>query len=156
MSFVSSNGTRGAKQPGSGLLPRLVNRIVSARIRKGAKLLGNSDGLILTTIGRKTGVLRSTPVNYFPGPQDSWLIVASAAGAPKNPSWYYNIAASPDMVQVELAGRTIAVHAEQLRGAERAAAWQMISQANSRFAKYAEKTDREFPIIRLTERSVTS
>lgn len=130
---------------------RLVNRFTSQRIRKGRKLLGGTNGLILTTVGRKSGTPRSTPVNWFPGPEGSWLIVASAAGAPKNPAWYHNIAAHPDRVQIELAGRTVSVRAEQLHGDERDRAWRAIAQSSSRFAKYAQQTDRELPVIRLTE-----
>jgi deazaflavin-dependent oxidoreductase (nitroreductase family) len=54
-----------------------------------------------------------------PGQDDSWLIVASAAGAARNPAWYYNLAAHPDQVWIETAGRKAAVTAEQLHGAER-------------------------------------
>jgi deazaflavin-dependent oxidoreductase (nitroreductase family) len=69
-----------------------------------------------------------------------------------NPAWYYNIAAHPDDVQIEIDGRTIPVTAEQLHGPERAEAWKQVTGAAHRFAGFQEKTDREFPIIRLTPR----
>ncbi len=109
--------------------------------------------LVLTTIGRKSGVERTTPVGWFPGKDGSWLIVASAAGAPGNPAWYHNLAAHPDKVQIELAGRKIPVIAEQLHGAEREEAWRQIIAAAPRFAQYQQKTDRELPVIRLASRS---
>lgn len=115
--------------------------------------MSQMNGLVLTTVGRKSGVARSTPVGWFPGEDGSWLIVASAAGAPKNPAWYYNIAAHPDKVRIELSGRTVDVVAEQLHGAEREHAWREITSASSRFAQYQDKTDRELPIIRLIPRS---
>jgi deazaflavin-dependent oxidoreductase (nitroreductase family) len=83
----------------------------------------------------------------------SWLIVASANGAIGNPAWYYNIAAHPDKVRIELDGRKIPVLAEQLHGAERDQAWQQIIASAPRFAQYEQKTDRELPIIRLVARS---
>ncbi len=43
--------------------------------------------------------------------------------------------------------------AEQLHGTERAEAWQQITSAAPRFARYQVKTDRELPIIRLAPRS---
>jgi hypothetical protein len=52
-----------------------------------------------------------------------------------------------------MAGRKIAVTAEQLHGAEREEAWQQITTAVPRFAKYQQKTDRELPVIRLVPRS---
>jgi deazaflavin-dependent oxidoreductase (nitroreductase family) len=93
------------------------------------------------------------PVGWFPGKDGSWLIVASANGAIGNPAWYYNIAAHPDAVQIELDGRKIPVLAEQLHGAERDQAWQQIIATAPRFAQYEQKTDRELPVIRLMPRS---
>lgn len=153
MSFDTPNGTRGARQPRAGRLMRWFNTFAMNRIRKSGKFMGGMDALVLTTVGRKSGVERSSPVGYFPGEHGSWLIVASAAGAPKNPAWYYNIAAHPDKVQIETAGRTIAVTAEQLHGAARDEAWKQITTSAERFAQYQRKTDRELPIIRLTPRS---
>jgi len=111
------------------------------------------NALVLRTVGRKTGAERTTPVGWFPGPDGGWLIVASAGGSAGNPAWYYNIAAHPDKVQIEVDGRTVPVTAEQLHGTERAQAWQQITTAAPRFAKYQQKTDRELPVIRLLPRS---
>jgi len=44
------------------------------------------NALLLTTVGRKTGTERTTPVGWFPGKDGSWLIVASANGAAGNPA----------------------------------------------------------------------
>jgi deazaflavin-dependent oxidoreductase (nitroreductase family) len=152
MSFDTPAGTRGARQP-SGFALRTVNKLMASRIRrKGGKIMG-FNGLVLTTIGRKTGAERTNPVGWFPGKGGSWLIVASANGAAGNPAWYYNIAAHPDQVQIEVEGRKVAVVAEQLHGAERAEAWQQITAAAPRFAGYQQKTDRELPVIRLVPRS---
>lgn len=154
MSFDTRNGTRGARQPKAGRLTRWLNERAAARIRrKGGKFMG-FNALILMTIGARSGTARSNPVGWFPtGDDDSWLIVASAAGAPKNPAWYYNVAAHPDKVTIELAGRKIPVTAEQLHGPEREEAWRTITTAAPRFAQYQVKTDRELPVIRLTGRT---
>ena len=152
MSFDTTAGTRGGRQP-AGLAARWANNLMAGRIRKGrAKFLG-FNALVLITVGRKTGAERRTPVGWFPGLDGSWLIVASAAGATGNPAWYYNIAAHPDQVQIEVESRTVPVLAEQLHGPDRAAAWPEIITAAPRFAKYQVKTDRELPIIRLVPRS---
>ena len=151
MSFDTTAGTRGARQPG-GFVFLWGNKLMASRIRKSGKFQ-DFNALVLTTVGRKTGRERSTPVGWFPGPDGRWLIVASANGAKGNPAWYYNIAAHPGQVQVEVEGRKVAVVAEQLHGAERAAAWQQITAASPRFAQYQQKTDRELPIIRLVPRS---
>jgi hypothetical protein len=41
---------------------------------------------------------------------------------------------------------------QRLDGADRAQAWQRITAAQPRYAKYQRKSDREFPVIRLTPR----
>ena len=153
MSFDTRNGTRGARQPKAGLLMKWLNKSAAKRIRrKGGKFMG-FDALVLTTTGAKSGVERTNPVGWFPtGDDDSWLVVASAAGAPKNPAWYYNIAAHPDKITIEMAGRKIPVTAEQLHGPDREEAWQRITTASPRFGQYQVKTDREIPVIRLTRR----
>jgi deazaflavin-dependent oxidoreductase (nitroreductase family) len=153
MAFDTPDGTRGARPRGS---PGAVGRWVQGRMmrqhRKSWKFLG-MDLLFLTTIGRKSGQERVTPVAWFPGPDGTWVIVASAAGSARNPAWYRNIAAHPDRVSIELASGKTAVTAEQLGGADRAQAWQQITAAQPRYAKYQQKTDRELPVIRLIPRS---
>ena len=152
MSFDTHAGTRGGRQP-SGPMVKLVNKLAAGRIRrKGGQFMG-FNALILTTVGRKSGAERTSPVGWFPGNDGSWLIVASAAGAVGNPAWYYNIAAHPDQVQIEIQGRKVAVTAEQIHGDERAEAWERIIAAAPRFAGYQQKTDRELPVIRLVARS---
>ncbi|MEU5646879.1 nitroreductase/quinone reductase family protein [Streptomyces milbemycinicus] len=152
MSFDTPSGTRGTRQPGRAI--KWFNKWSMRRIRRkgGAKLMG-MDALVLTTVGRKSGEPRSTPVAWFPSEGGGWLIVASAAGAPKNPAWYYNLAAHPDKVRVEIGNRKTDVVAERLRGEEREKAWRQITTAMPRFAQYQVKTDRELPIIRLMPHS---
>lgn len=155
MSFDTPSGTRGARQPG-GWLMGWINTFNTNRIRrKGGKVTGMKC-LVLTTVGAKSGAQRSTPVAWFPDGPNSWLVVASANGAAKNPAWYYNIAAHPDKVQIQIAGRTIAVTAEQLHNQARDAAWRRITTGASRFAKYERQTDRELPVIRLTAGPTTA
>ena len=106
MSFDTPAGTRGARQP-PGPFFRWMNNVMSRRLRrKGGTMMG-FNALVLATIGAKSGAKRTNPVGWFPGEDGSWLIVASAAGARRNPAWYYNIAAHPDQVQIEVDGRPL-------------------------------------------------
>lgn len=152
MSFTTRPGTYGARQPGAAV--RWLNKVTMRQIvrKGGGKMLGGLDALVLTTVGKKSGEPRKSPVCWFPGEGESWLIVASANGAAKNPAWYYNLAAHPDQAAITLAGRTVPVTAEQLHGDERERAWRGIADASARFAQYQQKTDRELPVIRLTPR----
>jgi deazaflavin-dependent oxidoreductase (nitroreductase family) len=151
MTFDTPHGTRGARQPG-GRLMAWMNDWNMKRIRANATKVMGMQALVLTTVGAKSGTPRHTPVAYFSDGPDSWLIVASANGAAKNPAWYYNLAAHPNTVQIQIAGRTVAVSAEQLHGNARQQAWRQITSAADRFAKYEQKTDRELPVIRLHAR----
>jgi deazaflavin-dependent oxidoreductase (nitroreductase family) len=150
--FDTAKGTRGARQP-KGRLMLWLNAFMMKRMRSsGGKSPMGFSTLILTTTGRKSGVARTSPVGCFPDGNGNWLIAASANGAADNPAWYYNLKAGPDKARIEVDGADVPVTAEQLHGAERAAAWQSIIAAAPRFAKYAVKTDREIPVIRLTRR----
>lgn len=74
-------------------------------------------------------------------------------GRTKNPAWYYNLAANPNLVLAQIGNQKTAVSARQLEGSERDRAWEHITATASRFADYQEKTDRLPPVIRLTPRS---
>src|ERR1700760_3084981 len=54
--------------------------------------------IVLTTVGAKSGKLRKTPLMRVEH-DGEYAVVASLGGAPKNPVWYYNVVANP---QVEL------------------------------------------------------
>ena len=152
MTFTTPNGSRGVSQPGiAKKFLKLFNKFSAGRIRKTGKF-GELPSLVLTTVGSKSGQERKSPLAYFPADGGGWLIVASFAGAAKNPSWYYNLAAHPDQVSIEFSGQTESVVAEQLHGTERESAWRRITAASQRFAEYQSKTDRELPVIRLTKR----
>lgn len=150
MAFDTRNGTRGARQPTANPLLKLGNKLMMRRARKSTGTTAGMRLLVLTTIGKKSGEPRSSPLAWFPGEDGTWLVVASAGGAVKNPAWYYNLAAHPDRVTIELGGETIPVVAEQLHGEERARAWAEIVDSAANFGSYEEKTDREIPVIRLT------
>jgi deazaflavin-dependent oxidoreductase (nitroreductase family) len=151
MALDTPNGTRGARQPGRSRLEQRGNRWMVDRIRR--KGVRGDRQVVLVTIGRRTGLERMNPVRSFPEADGSRLIVASANGAARNPAWYDNMAANPDRVRVEYAGRRIDVTPSQLHGEERAAAWRRITTEARGFARYERITDREIPVIRLTPRA---
>jgi deazaflavin-dependent oxidoreductase (nitroreductase family) len=145
-------GTRGKSMPGGNSpVSKWINNMMIRRARRkpGGRFMG-MDTLVLTTTGAKTGQRRETLLGWFPDGDDAWLIVASFGGNAKNPAWYHNIAAHPDQVEIAVGGRKVKVTPVQLSAAEREAAWQRITAAQSRYSGYATKTDRDIPIIRLT------
>lgn len=147
-------GSYGARVPtSSGPVSKWMGRQMSRRHRrKGGRFMG-MDVLFLTTRGAKTGLRRETPVAWFPDGENAWLIVASRAGSAGHPDWYHNLAAHPGQAEIEIRGRTLKVTPSQLSGTQRDEAWQRITAAQPRYAKYQAKTDRLLPVIRLVRAS---
>jgi deazaflavin-dependent oxidoreductase (nitroreductase family) len=108
--------------------------------------------LMLTTLGARTGKRRNAILARFPDPDhpQSWLVIGSAAGMARHPSWCYNLARNPDQVWVEVEKETYRVRPESLHGAERDEAWKRVVAAAPGYRRYETATDREIPIIRLT------
>ncbi len=100
--------------------------------------------------GRKSGVLRSTPLLCVPH-GDGWLIAGTNWGAPTPPLWVGNLAAADEPL-VTFKGRTVAADARLLAGPERDEKWAMMLETWPNYAKYAERTNRELPVFWLTPR----
>jgi F420H(2)-dependent quinone reductase len=59
--------------------------------------------------------------------------------------------AHPDRASIELPGRDpVPVTPRGLDGADRSQAWQRITAAQPRYARYQRNSDREYPVVRLT------
>src|SRR6478752_5393669 len=52
--------------------------------------------IIVTNTGNKTGSVRKTPLMRVKD-GDSYVLVGSMGGAPKNPVWVYNLRANPEV-----------------------------------------------------------
>jgi deazaflavin-dependent oxidoreductase (nitroreductase family) len=151
MSFEKTPaGTHGARAPRPNAVTRSIMRLMTSWHRRSGDKFQGMHLLYLTPMGARTGQKRQSAVARFPDGDDSWLVVASAAGAAHHPAWYHNIAAHPDQVWIEFGGHQQRVTATQLEGDARAQAWQRITQIQPRFASYEKKTDRDIPVIRLS------
>ena len=78
-----------------------------------------------------------------------YAVVASLGGAPKNPVWYYNIKAHP---QVELQDGEVnkEYEAREVFDDEKAVWWERAVEAWPDYAEYQTKTDRQIPVFVLT------
>ena len=103
--------------------------------------------LLLHTVGRRSGIARTNPMMYLPD-GDRYLVFASKSGSPRNPDWYHNLKAHPD-VEIEVGDRTIRVRATELTGAERDRKFQIQAERYPGFAGYQQMTDRTIPVIAL-------
>ncbi|MGJ0121153.1 nitroreductase/quinone reductase family protein [Williamsia sp. MIQD14] len=106
--------------------------------------------LLLRVPGRKSGVLRSTPLLCAPRSADEWLIAGSYFGNPKTPTWVYNLRAT-DSAEIVVDGTPIAVSWREA-GDDRPALWAELLDVWPNFRLYEQRTDRTIPVFVLTRR----
>jgi deazaflavin-dependent oxidoreductase (nitroreductase family) len=120
---------------------------------KGGKAGGIFEGmslLLLHNVGAKSGERYVTPLVYMPD-GERWVIFASKGGAPKNPGWYWNLKAGPE-VAIEVGTDTVEVLATEATGEERDRLFDRQKSEAPQFAEYEQKTERTIPVIVLTRR----
>lgn len=114
---------------------------------KGTVLLDTGLPCILVThMGNKTGAVRKTPLMRVKD-GESYVLVGSQGGAPKNPVWVYNLRANPEV--------TIRDHTEVAKmrarevadDAERERVWRLCVAAYPPYEDYKNKTSRTIPIF---------
>ena len=113
--------------------------------RLGGRLGKGAPVLLLTTIGRKTGRLRTIPLLYVEE-GDRYVVVASAGGARSHPAWYLNLR-SNKAATIQVGGRKLAVTAETAGLEERARLWPRLTQMWPQYDDYQAKTRREIPVV---------
>ncbi len=107
--------------------------------------------LLLTTLGRSSGVWRRTALIYGVDGEDH-VIVASQGGRPDNPSWYANLVAHPE-VRVQVAADRFMASARTASAEEKARLWPLMTAIWPAYDEYQAKTDRDIPIIILARHS---
>lgn len=128
------------------------NRQIVEQFRaNGGKVEGWAPLILLTTRGAKSGQERIYPLMSVPY-GNHYLAVASKGGAPKNPLWYQNVLAHPD-VTVEVGNEKFAATARLLSGVERESAFAQAVSVFPNYAEYQKKTEREIPVFLLERRT---
>jgi deazaflavin-dependent oxidoreductase (nitroreductase family) len=129
---------------------RETNRRVIDQFRAGGPVDGmQRDRLVLlTTTGRRSGELRTTPM-MFHRDGDRVLVIASNIGAPQHPDWYLNLVADP-RVTVEIGDKTYPAIATPIEGAERERVWTTLKETYPFFADHEKATTRTIPVVALT------
>lgn len=120
----------------------MIHRASGGRI--GGTLVG-APVLLLTTIGRKTGKQRTTPLIYLRD-GNNIVIVASKGGSPKDPVWWLNLKAAPTTT-VQVGRAAIPVRAHQADAEERARLWPLLTKLYGGYADYQRRTEREIPVV---------
>ncbi|MFN8413326.1 MAG: nitroreductase/quinone reductase family protein [Anaerolineales bacterium] len=102
--------------------------------------------LILTTKGRKSGKIISSPLGYFER-DGGYIIVASNGGQKTNPSWYYNIKGNPEDVSIQVNDKKMKVKPEIILGAPRRPLYDWIVSMAPNYGEYETQTAREIPLV---------
>ena len=107
--------------------------------------LGTQTILILNTIGRKSGQLRSIPIAYF-FHEGKYLIVESNWGKDNHADWYFNLQKQPQ-ASIEVKGQTIKLNASFAEGEEYARLWDYVTEKHPPYLDYQKMTKRKIPIV---------
>lgn len=113
------------------------------------KLAGKASGMPvvkLTTTGRKSGQRRTTMLTSPLIDGDNVVLVASYGGDDRDPSWFANLVANPD-VEVVMSGSTKKMRARVAAGEERTALWEALTAEHANYAGYQRKTSRQIPVV---------
>ncbi len=117
----------------------------------GHRVPGAPPSLLLHTVGAKSGQPRTTSLTYARD-GDSYLIVASNAGAERYPGWYHNLRKHPDC-EINIGPKRFAVTAQRITpdDADYQRLWQLVNKNNAnRYKGYQSKTSRPMMIFALT------
>jgi deazaflavin-dependent oxidoreductase (nitroreductase family) len=106
--------------------------------------------LLLHTKGARSGLERVNPMMYLEE-EGVIFIFASYAGAPKDPDWYFNLVAHPE-VTVEVGDETFNAIATPVERQVRDRVYAVQASRYPNFAEYETKTTRVIPVVQL-ERS---
>jgi deazaflavin-dependent oxidoreductase (nitroreductase family) len=108
----------------------------------------SSNILLLHNVGARSGAERVNPLAYVRD-GDDMLVVASLGGAPKHPTWYWNLKAHP-RTAAEVGTATVAVVASEVADEGYARDWAIVTEAIPAMLDYQKQTTRRLPIFRLT------
>ena len=104
-----------------------------------------SSVLLLTTVGRRSGQPRTTPLIY--GTEgDAFVIVASNGGSDEPPGWYANLAEKSD-VEVQVLDDRFQARGRTATADERPRLWERMLGHWPHYDEYQRSTSREIPVV---------
>ena len=103
--------------------------------------------LLLTTTGRRTGNPHVAPL-YFAEDDGKYIIIASKGGSDRDPQWYLNLVAHPQ-VGVQIRDKTFQATARTADAEEKERLWPIMGDAYPFYNDYRQGTDRDIPLVML-------
>jgi deazaflavin-dependent oxidoreductase (nitroreductase family) len=125
-------------------------RLSGGRIRRSFLFTGGLPLLVITTVGRKTGQERSTPLGYVRHGQ-AFAVIASNAGSNRVPAWWLNLQSDPH-AEILVDRTTHNVIARPATPSEDDTLWAQFARLNPGYDEYRQLTARRIPVIILEPR----
>ena len=109
--------------------------------------------ILLHSIGRRSGNEYVNPLVAAPD-GEAYVVCGTFGGAPTDPKWVGSLEAAPGPATVELGANTVKADYQVVRPGE--AEWDRLYGIWRAYwpdaAEYEKKTDRKFPVVRLSIR----
>ncbi|MGH8980729.1 MAG: nitroreductase/quinone reductase family protein [Acidimicrobiales bacterium] len=115
----------------------------------GGRLLSRAFGMPvveLHTRGRRTGVDRVTMLTAPVVEGDRLVLVASKGGDDRDPDWYKNLVAHPE-VSVIVDGTRRQLRARTASDEERTSLWPKVVASHKGYASYERRSSRTIPLV---------
>jgi deazaflavin-dependent oxidoreductase (nitroreductase family) len=116
--------------------------------RLGGKWIYGAPIMLLTTRGRKSGQPRTAPLLYLRD-GDRLVTVASQGGMSKDPQWFLNLEADPN-VEVEIGKAKRRMVARRATPDEKVAYWSSLTRMYPDYDDYQARTERDIPVVILS------
>jgi len=124
-------------------------KVIAEFRENGGKVGGFFEGaplLLLHHNGAKSGTERVNPLVYQQV-DGSYAIFASAGGQPRDPQWFRNLVAHPE-VTIEVGTSTLKATARVAEGDERDSIWTTQKERMANFAEYEKNAaPRVIPVV---------
>jgi deazaflavin-dependent oxidoreductase (nitroreductase family) len=101
--------------------------------------------LLLTTIGRKTGLKHTVPLGYVMD-KDAYVVVGLNSGKENHPAWFLNLGTN-SQAEIQVKDKVMTIHAETAKGEYRQQLWEQVKREAPSYRNYEGKTKRELPIV---------
>lgn len=126
------------------------NKVHRAVLRmSGGRMLGSAFGMPvveLHTVGRRSGRHFTTMLTAPVVDVDRVILVASKGGNDRDPDWYRNLVAHPD-IELTMAGRRRPMRARKASSDESAELWPRVVAAYRGYGGYQRRSARDIPLV---------
>ncbi len=120
--------------------------------KSGGRLMGEvglgRKILLLTTRGRKSGAVRTSPLVYMPD-GERFVVYGSNGGQEVPPAWFLNLQSAPG-AEVEVGSRCVPVRAHVAESAEAERLLPLAHAYNPHWAGYQQRCQRRIPLVVLS------